>query len=122
VTLQRTPFHRVTYRRKLFMGGEREPAMICALVAFGIAVNGQNIPAFITAALLWFCALPALRRLAKVDPQMMKVYIRNIRYAGYYPARSRPYIGNTSKILVVLPYLFPGALIAGVYVRYWVML
>jgi type IV secretion system protein TrbD len=29
--------------------------------------------------------------MAKSDPQMTKVYIRQLKYRGYYPARSRPY-------------------------------
>jgi type IV secretion system protein VirB3 len=29
--------------------------------------------------------------MAKADPQMSKVYLRQLQYQAYYPARSRPF-------------------------------
>jgi type IV secretory pathway TrbD component len=119
VSLNRTQFHRVTYRHRLFMSGEREPAMLVTGIAVGLPMLAQNLPSFITGILLWVCAMPALRRMAKSDQQMLKVYIRNIRYAGYYSPRSRPCIGHSSKWQTVLSYALPVALLSAIYLRYW---
>ena len=91
MSLRRLPFHRVLHRPGLFLGGEREPALITAIVAGGLAVSGMNTVSIATGAAVWFGAIPLLRWMAKADPQMTKVYLRQLRYRGYYPARSRPF-------------------------------
>jgi type IV secretion system protein TrbD len=91
MSLRHMPFHRVLHRPNLFLGGEREPALLTLLVAGGLAVSGMNTVSFLVGAALWFSAIPVLRWMAKADPHMSKIYLRHIRYRGYYPARSRPY-------------------------------
>jgi len=91
MSLRHLPFHRVLHRPNLFLGGEREPALLTLLVAGGLAVSGLNTVSFLVGAALWFTAIPVLRWMAKADPHMSKIYLRHIRYRGYYPARSRPY-------------------------------
>jgi type IV secretion system protein VirB3 len=73
------------------LGGEREPTLMMAIVAAGLAVSGQNLVAVIVAAMLWFGCIGLFRQMAKADPQMSRVYMRQIKYRGYYPPRSRPY-------------------------------
>jgi type IV secretion system protein VirB3 len=51
----------------------------------------MNTVSFLVGGALWFSAIPLLRWMAKADPQMTKVYLRQIKYRGYYPARSRPF-------------------------------
>ncbi|MFR1533871.1 MAG: conjugal transfer protein TrbD [Bilophila wadsworthia] len=51
--------------------------------------------AFWTGLTLWVFSLFVLRLMAKADPQMRFVYLRHIRYAAYYPARSTPFRENT---------------------------
>nr|WP_283949914.1 conjugal transfer protein TrbD [Limobrevibacterium gyesilva] len=89
--MRRLPLHRVLHRPSLFLGGEREPALTTAIIAGGLAVSGMNTVSFLVGAALWFASIPLLRWMAKADPQMTKVYLRQIRYRGYYPARSRPF-------------------------------
>jgi type IV secretion system protein VirB3 len=91
VSLRRLPFHRVLHRSALFLGGERELALMTLIIAGGLAVSGMNLVSFGVGGILWFCSIPVLRWMAKSDPQMTKVYIRQLKYCGYYPARSRPY-------------------------------
>jgi len=61
------------------------------IVAGGLAISGMNTVSFLVGDALWFSAIPVLRWMAKADPQMTKVYLRQIKYRGYYPARSRPF-------------------------------
>jgi type IV secretion system protein TrbD len=91
VSLRRTPFFRVLHRPRLFLGGEREPTMMMAIVAAGLAVSGQNLVTLIVAAVLWFGCIGVFRQVAKADPQMSRVYMRQLKYQGYYAPRSRPY-------------------------------
>jgi type IV secretory pathway TrbD component len=91
VSLRRLTFHRVLHRPSLFLGGEREPVLVTAIVAGGVAVSGMNTVSFVVGTALWFGSIPLFRWMAKADPQMTKVYLRQLSYRGYYPARSRPW-------------------------------
>ena len=91
MSLRRTPFFRVLHRPRLFLGGEREPTLMMAIVAAGLAVSGQNLVALIVAAVLWFGCIGVFRQVAKADPLMSRVYLRQLHYRGYYAPRSRPY-------------------------------
>jgi type IV secretory pathway TrbD component len=91
VSLRRSPFFRVLHRPRLFLGGEREPTLMMAIVAAGLAVSGQNLVAVIVSAVLWFGCIGLFRQMAKADPQMSRVYMRQIKYRSYYSPRSRPY-------------------------------
>jgi type IV secretion system protein VirB3 len=75
VNLRRLTFHRVLHRPSLFLGGEREPALMTAIVAGGLAVSGMNAVSFMVGAALWFVSIPLLRWMAKADPQMTKTYL-----------------------------------------------
>jgi type IV secretion system protein VirB3 len=91
MALRRVAFHRVLHRPQLLLGGERELVLMVTVIAVALPVNGLNLPAAIVGALLWVLAMPALRWMAKRDPQMSQVYRRHVRYRAHYPPRSRPY-------------------------------
>lgn len=87
--LRRTPLHRALHRPTLIAGGERELVLVTGLMAGGVAVTALNVPALIVGVIVWGVNLYFLRLMAKADPEMSKVYLRSIKFAGYYPARSR---------------------------------
>lgn len=91
MTLRHTPFRRVLNRPILFMQGERELTMCTAIVSGALVVTGQNWVAFVIGSGLWLLSIPLFRWMAQADPQMSKVYFRQLKYKGYYPARSTPY-------------------------------
>ena len=76
-------------RPNLLMGCEREPILVigllCAMLVFAL-LTFWSIVLGIGA---WLIALYALRKMAKVDPIMTKVYSRHLRYAPFYPAQPR---------------------------------
>jgi type IV secretion system protein VirB3 len=43
MSLRRLPFHRVLHRPALFLGGERELALMTLIIAGGLAVSGMNL-------------------------------------------------------------------------------
>jgi type IV secretory pathway TrbD component len=89
--LDTKPIPRVLSRHNLLIGGERELVLISGLVCGGVAITSMTFLAFFVCGGLWWLALSLARWLAKADPQMTKVYQRNLKYRGYYPAFSRPY-------------------------------
>jgi type IV secretion system protein VirB3 len=91
MSLRRVSFYRVLWRGNLFLGGDRELVLMVTVIAIALPFNGLNIPSAIVGGLLWMLAIPALRYLAKIDPQLRLVYLRQLKYRRYYPARSRPY-------------------------------
>jgi hypothetical protein len=88
-----------------------------AIVAAGLAVSGQNLVALIVAAVLWFGCIGIFRQVAKADPQMSRVYTRQLRYRGYYAPRSRPYrdAERSSRTFTI------GLAAAGAVLRYWML-
>jgi type IV secretion system protein VirB3 len=89
--LRRTTFHRALHRPNLMLGGERELVLFTALLAGGLAVAAQNWVATGISLLLWFVGIAFLRMMAKADPYMSRIYLRQLRYQGYYAPRSRPF-------------------------------
>lgn len=87
--LRRTPLHRALHRPTLILGGERDLVLMTGIVAGGLAVSALNLPAVIVSSVLWGANLWVLRKMAKADPQMSKIYLRSIKYSRYYAARSR---------------------------------
>jgi type IV secretory pathway TrbD component len=73
------------------LGGERNLVLTTGLVSIGLAVSALNLPAIIFGIFFWFLCLAALRQMAKADPHMSGLYLRNMRYRGYYAPRSRPF-------------------------------
>jgi type IV secretion system protein VirB3 len=89
--LRRTPLHRALYRPNLILGGERELVLITAIICGGVAVSGLNLVSAAIGVAVWLIAIALLRMMAKADPRMSKVYLRHLRFAAYYPPRSRPF-------------------------------
>lgn len=89
--LRRTTLPRALHRPNLILGGERNLVLLTGLISLGLIATALNLPATVFGILFWFLCLAGLRQMAKADPQMSKIYLRNIRYRGYYAARSRPF-------------------------------
>ncbi|MDR3740811.1 MAG: conjugal transfer protein TrbD [Terracidiphilus sp.] len=88
--LRRTEFYRVLYRPSLMLGGEREPVLVTLVTAVGLAMSGLNAVSIGFAVALWFVGIGVFRLMAKADPYMSQVYMRQLAYRVYYAARSRP--------------------------------
>lgn len=86
-----TPFHRALHRPQQVMGGERELVLFSMLVAGGLIVSAMNMVATLMGLVIWFVCIHALRRMAKADPAMSKVYLRQLKYGNYYGPFSRPF-------------------------------
>jgi type IV secretion system protein TrbD len=92
--LARAKIHRAGIRPHLFLGGDRELVLLTGLVAFALTVPSFQWASIVTGIALWLAALALLRKMAKSDPLMRHVYLRQLRYRRYYPARSKPWRVN----------------------------
>ncbi len=90
MALRRLPLYRSLARPQLLLGAERELVLVTGMLAAMLVFAAQTVVALFLGAGLWFAGLYLLRRMAKSDPEMSRVYLRHIRYRPYYPAHSRP--------------------------------
>lgn len=95
MALRRVPIRRAGNRDNLFMGGDRELVMLSGLLSVVLIFSVQSLVSAVIGVLLWFVALFLLRQMAKADPRMRRVYLRNRRYQAYYAPRSTPFRINT---------------------------
>ena len=90
-TLQSIKVHSALNKPNLLLGGERElmlmVGMFSALMIF-IAMTWQT---FIIGIALWLILSMLLRMMAKADPLMSKIYLRQLKYKDFYTAHSSPF-------------------------------
>jgi len=82
------PIHQSLHRHAHVLGAEREPVMTSALIALLVGVGGLTAVSAIAAATFWLVAVFALRRMAKADPVMSRVWLRHIKQQDFYPAKA----------------------------------
>lgn len=90
MALRRLPIHRSLIRPQLLLGAERELVLATGMVAAMLVFAIQTMVSIIMGAMIWALGLYLMRRMAKTDPELSRVYLRHIRYRPYYPAHSRP--------------------------------
>ncbi len=89
--LLRTPICRALHRPALLLGAERELMLLTLLALGGLALSAANLVATAVCSMLWLGVSHLLREMAKADPRLSRIYLRHLRHAHYYPARSRPF-------------------------------
>ena len=94
MALRRVTLHRAGIRPHLFLGGDRELVLFSGLIACVLIFACFQPLTILTGVALWMVALFFFRRMAKADPRMRHVYMRQLLYRRYYPARSTPYREN----------------------------
>jgi type IV secretion system protein VirB3 len=96
MALRRTRLYHFAQKPMTVMGGDRELVMFTGLLAFALAFAAVTWLATGFALLLWTVGLMVLRKLAKADPFMRWVYLRQISYRRYYPPRASPWRINST--------------------------
>lgn len=94
MAVRTVPIRRSGNRDNLFMGGDRELVMLSGLLAGALIFSAQEFKAFVAGVTMWLLAIFLFRVMAKSDPKMRHVYLRQRRYRPYYAARSTPYRVN----------------------------
>ena len=87
-TLRKTPIYRALHRPNLFLGGERELVLTTAIACAGVGVSSLTVFGAAASVFVWSLCIGLFRLMAKADPQLSRVYLRQLRHQPYYPARS----------------------------------
>jgi type IV secretion system protein VirB3 len=73
----------------LLLGAERELVLISGIISAIFVMSLGRFVFAVLGMLFWAVSLVTLQRSAKADPQLSRVYLRHIRYRGYYAAQAR---------------------------------
>jgi type IV secretion system protein VirB3 len=84
------PIHQSFLRPLLILGAERELVILSAILSAMLVFSLANVYFAGVGVLLWLSSVAVFQRLAKLDPQMSRVYVRHVRYRNYYPAGGHP--------------------------------
>ncbi|MCD7984334.1 MAG: VirB3 family type IV secretion system protein [Desulfovibrio sp.] len=85
---RRIPIHQSLHRHNLVLGAERELAMGSALIALLVGIGGVTVISGIAAFVFWIAAIFVLRRMARADPLMSKVWMRHVKQQVFYSAKA----------------------------------
>ena len=80
--------HQSLQRHNFVMGAERELVMTSALIALLVGIGGLTLLSGAAAAVFWIVAVFVLRRMAKADPIMNKVWMRHVKQNDFYNAKA----------------------------------
>ena len=83
--------HQSANRPNLLLGADRELVLVTIMVTGSLAFSLATWWGIGVAAVLWIGSIGVLQRLAKSDPLLRQVYLRHIRYVGFYRAKSGLY-------------------------------
>ena len=82
------PIHQSLHRHNLVLGAERELTMIAALIALLVGVGGMTALSGVAALVFWIVSICVLRRMARADPLLSKVWLRHVKQQEIYSARA----------------------------------
>ena len=82
------PIHQSLHRHAHILGAERELVMTSALIALLVGIGGLTAVSIISGILFWIASVFVLRRMAKADPILSKVWLRHIKQQEFYPAKA----------------------------------
>ncbi len=83
--------HESANRPNQLLGSDRELVLVALLISVSLAFALATWWGIILSGALWATAVAVLKRMGKADPQLRQVYLRHIRYRGFYPAKSGLY-------------------------------
>lgn len=82
------PLYQSANRPNLLMGCDREMVLLAALLSAALIFSVATLWSLAIGIAAWVAAVAVLSRMAKLDPLLRHVYVRHVKYADYYPAKS----------------------------------
>lgn len=89
--LQAIKVHSALNKPNLLLGGERELMLMVGLFSALMIFIAMTWQTFIIGIALWLILSMLLRMMAKADPLMSKIYLRQLKYKDFYTAHSSPF-------------------------------
>jgi len=86
------PIHSALNKPNLVLGGERDLMLFTGLISSTMIFVALSLQSAILGIIVWFVFSSLIRKMAKADPMMSKIYIRQLRYQHYYSAHSTPFL------------------------------
>lgn len=83
--------HAALNKPNLLLGGERELMLIVGLFSAVMVFIAMTWQTLIIGVTLWITLSMLLRMMAKADPMMSKIYLRQLKYKDFYLAHSTPF-------------------------------
>ncbi|MFW0695700.1 conjugal transfer protein TrbD [Aliarcobacter butzleri] len=90
-TLLKADFYSALNKPNLIFGADRELILMTGVISFGLFFTGLTWITTITAIFLFSVNGFFLRLMAKADPLMRYIFIRQVKYKKFYFARSTPF-------------------------------
>jgi type IV secretion system protein VirB3 len=89
--LESHQFHASVIRPHVANGADRQLAIAVSVAWIMVAYSLFSIVGAVVCFVAWKISILGLQRMAKADPLMRQVYLRSLKYRGYYPAKSGMY-------------------------------
>jgi type IV secretion system protein VirB3 len=86
--LKSVKVHAALNKPNLLLGGERELMLVVGLFSAVMVFIAMTWQTFIIGVSLWLILSMLLRIMAKADPMMSKIYLRQLKYKDFYLAHS----------------------------------
>lgn len=91
-SLHRVEIYSALNKPNLIFGADRELILMTGVIAFALFFTGLTLVTTITAILILVISSFFLRLMAKNDPLMRQIFIRQVKYKKFYFARSTPFV------------------------------
>ena len=89
--LRYTQIYKALHKANLILGGDRELVLFALIIFAAVSVTTLNIVFIGICIVLWGISIYFFRKMAKADPYMRSIYLKQRKYNDYYPPRSRPF-------------------------------
>lgn len=92
--LKSIKIHSALNKPNLLLGGERELMLIVGLFSSVMVFIAMTWQTLILGVVMWIVLSMLLRMMAKADPMMSKIYLKQLKYKDFYRAYSTPFYGE----------------------------
>ncbi len=82
------PVFQSLQRPRLVIGVERILLIFSATIAGSLVFGGLNRYSFVSALFWWFGSMHFWKKLAKIDPYYVRIYLRHIKQQQFYAANA----------------------------------
>ncbi len=75
-------------RPLLMLGAERELVLASGMISVILVITLGNLVLAAIGVAFWIISLFVFQRMAKADPQLLRVYVRHVNKKIYYPSQA----------------------------------
>jgi type IV secretion system protein VirB3 len=91
-SLERVEIYSALNKPNLVFGADRELMLMSGVVAFALFFTGLTMVTTVTAIVLLLVSHFFLKLMAKNDPMMRQIFLKQLKYSKFYFARSTPFV------------------------------